>query len=120
MIKTKKIKSINCKIPTNTSTDIYVNILTWHDKNHKYGSEYNVLSPYYLKTDWKEENFNKGEVLFENFWQGSKVWPKVYDIEVWAHPNLKGNLRHLWWRYKCRNGQTNESDLIYNEIKIEY
>ncbi|CAF1033004.1 unnamed protein product [Brachionus calyciflorus] len=120
MIKTKRIKSINCKLPSNTNNEVYVNILTWHDKNHKYGSEYNVFSPYYLKTDGNEENLNNGGVIFENFWQGSKIFPKIYDIEVWAHPSLRGNLKHLWWSYKCSNGQSSELHFVDNEIKSEY
>lgn len=120
MIKTKQIKSINCKLPANTCTDLNVNILTWHDKSHKHGSEYNTLSPYYLKTDGKEENFNNGGILFENFWQGSKLWPKVNNIEVWAHPSLRGDTKHLWWSYNCSNAQSFESHIVDNRIQNEY
>lgn len=104
MISTKRITSIACKVPGDTASTVYANVLTWHPPGHLNGSKYYTLSPYHLKTDGSEEQFNNGQVLFENFWQGSKVWPVCYDTQVWAHPNLKGNPKHLWFNYKCSNG----------------
>ena len=71
-----------------------------------------------MKTDGTEEQCNEGNVLFENFWQGSKVWPVCYDTQVWAHPNLKGNLKHLWFNYKCSNGLGKEQHLSADKKNI--
>ena len=64
-----------------------VNVLSWH----KSDTEYYELSPYHLRTDGKEEAHNSGDVIFENFWQGQKVYPWVYPIEVYCHPSKRGN-----------------------------
>lgn len=76
-----------------------VNVLSWHD----YDTIYYQCSPYYLKTDGKEEQQNDGNVLFENFWQGSKVYPIVYPIEVYSHYTRKGNPNYLWFQWKTEN-----------------
>lgn len=120
MIKTKKINSISTRLPDDSKEVVYVNILTWHDASHRNGSKYHVFSPYFLKTDGQEANSNNGNVLFENFWQGSKLWPVYYDSEIWAHPNLRGNPKHLWFSYKCSNGLGSENHLVDNEIQPEY
>jgi hypothetical protein len=100
MIKTKQIKSISKKLPKNTSNSIFVNVLTWHNADHCNGSKYNVFSPYFLKTDGQEVQDNNGNVLFENFWQGSKVEPVYYYCEIWAHHSLRGQEKHLWFKHK--------------------
>lgn len=121
MIKTKQIKSISTKIPENTQDTVYINVLTWHDQNHVNGSKYSVFSPYKCLTDGQEEQHNFGNVLFENFWQGSKLWPTYYDCEVWAHPNLKGkDEKYMWFKYKCASGLGSEKHLIDNVIQPEY
>lgn len=120
MIKTKRIKSISTRLPKNGQNSIYVNVFTWHNEQHVHGSKYHVFSPYYLKTDGQEEQFNEGNVLFENFWQGSKLWPTIYDTEIWAHRNLKGIEKHLWFKYKCSNGLGSECHLIDNVIQPVY
>lgn len=122
MIKTKQIKSISAKIPKFNSNDdtIYVNVFTWHEANKKNGSKYHVFSPYFLKTDGLEEQHNNGKVLFENFWQGSKVWPTYYDCEIWAHRHLKGIQKHLWFKYNCSNGIGSESHILDDVIQTEY
>jgi hypothetical protein len=85
-------------VPASTDETIFANVLSWHETN-----EYHSLSPYFLRTDGHEAQFNKGNVLFENFWQGSKVWPVYHDTVVWAHKNLAGQPKHLWFEYKCAN-----------------
>jgi len=118
MISTKIIKTIKSKVPKDENNKIYLNVLTWHDENHINGSKYHVFSPYNLKTDGKEDQHNGGSVLFENFWQGSKVWKNVYDIQIWAHPNLKGVSNHKWFEYTCDNKMGVE--IHYNNFnKIE-
>jgi len=120
MISTKIIKSISSKLPKNSGDNIYVNVLTWHNESHSNGSIYHVFSPYYLKTDGKEIQHNNGNVLFENFWQGSKVWPTFYDCEIWAHHTLKGNEKYLWFKYRCSNGRRNEPHIKDNNIEPDY
>lgn len=118
MIKTKVIRSISTKLPADTAACKYVNVLTWHDASHANGSEYYMFSPYFLKTDGREVQANDGNVLFENFWQGSKLWPTMYDSEVWAHRNLRGNPKYLWFKYECPGGA--ERHLIDGEVQPEY
>ena len=89
-----------------------INVLSWKKKESKYYE----LSPYFLKTD------NKGiypeGIIFENLWQGSKIYEYVYDIEVYPHFMHKGNLNQLWWKYKCKN--KSEQHLIDNNITSEW
>lgn len=120
MIKTKQIKSITAKLPKDTKGCVYANVLTWHDASHVNGSKYHVFSPYFLKTDGQETQFNEGNVLFENFWQGSKLWPVIYDCEIWAHPNLRGHSKHLWFKYTCSNGLGYERHLVDDVVQLEY
>lgn len=120
MIKTKKIYSIITKLPKDTNDCIYVNVLTWHDERHRNGSKYHKFSPFVLKTDGQEVQKNKGGILFENYWQGSKVWPIYYDIQVWAHRSLKGKRKHLWFQYKSLSGLGGEYHFLYNRIESVY
>ena len=76
---------------------IPIPVLSWHKKD----TEFYELSPYYLRTDGLEELVNPGKIIFENFWQGSKVYPKVYPIDVYSHPSRIGNPSFLWWSYKA-------------------
>lgn len=119
MISTKRINSVAARVPASTNACIHANVLTWHPETHCNGSKWHVFSPYYLKTDGDEENSNEGGVIFENFWQGSKVWPTVYDCQVWAHPNLRrtGNTKHLWFEYTCAGGRGSERHLT--DLKIQ-
>ena len=72
-----------------------INVLSWHEKDTKYYE----LSPYYLKTDGLEELQNNGGVIFENFWQGSKVYQKIDAIKQYSHPSKIGNQNYLWYEY---------------------
>lgn len=118
MIKTKKITTIKIKLPNDTEDLKFINVLSWHDITNKNGSKYHFFSPFFLRTDGQEDNLNPGNVLFENFWQGSKVWPRVYDNEVWAHAQLKYNNKYLWWSFKTLLGY--EDHLINDQIQNEY
>ena len=91
---------------------IPVNVLSWHEKDTKYYE----LSPYFLRTDGNEEQYNKGNVLFENFWQGSKVYEIMYPIEVYCHPSKKGNRQYLWYENTLKQIHINSK----NEITDEY
>lgn len=120
MIKTKKINTVAARVPTSDASNYYINVLTWHDKNHINGSKYHVFSPYYLKTDGHEIQHNPGGILFENLWQGSKLWPVYYDCEVWAHANLRGQSKHLWYAYSCDNNLGREHHLLNDVVQPEY
>lgn len=119
MIATKQSKSISekCVAPDEY---IVVNVLSWHKKD----TEYYDLCPYYLKTDGKEEQVNDGGVLFENFWQGSKVYPQVKKIEVYPHPSFRGKKEYLMWKYdKDENHLNDKGDVLkeyYNWKKSLY
>lgn len=69
--------------------------MSWSSNDTKY---YN-LSPYYLKTDGNEIIHNDGGILFENFYQGSKVYAHSDKIETYCHPSKRGDPRYLWWKY---------------------
>jgi len=94
MIKTKQIKSINSTCDTIDNYKI-VNVLSWHKKD----TPYFELSPYYLKTDGHEEIQNNGNVIFENFWQGSKVYQKIKAIKQYSHYSKIGDPNYLWYEY---------------------
>lgn len=118
MLNLLQVKSLNTKLPKDNDNNVFINVLTWHDQTHPYGSKYHTLSPYYLKTDGNEEQFNQVGIIFENFWQGSKLWPTIYDTQIYAHHNLRNNPKHLWFKYICENGS--EQHLINNVIQPKY
>lgn len=90
-IACKRITSITepCIAP---SDYVVVNVMSWHKKD----TNFYELSPYYLKTDGSEEQNNLGGVIFENFWQGSKVYPYVVPNEVYPHFNLRSPQYLIW------------------------
>lgn len=98
MIVTKQVKKSTEKTP-----DIKINgkhfkgvgVLSWH-KSH---TPYYQLSPFYLKTDGKEIVPNKGGHIFENYWQGLKVYPTVTKQDQYTHYTKKGDDRFLVWRH---------------------
>lgn len=106
VIKTQRIKSTTDKI-IDLDDYISINVLKWKD------SKWKTLCPYYMKTDGEEENENEGGIIFENFYQGSKVYDYVYDIEVYPHARWKGNEDYLWWKYECRDKREGR-DKIYD------
>jgi len=90
---------------------IPVPVVSWHKKD----SEYYSLSPFYLRTDGNEEQVNNGNVIFENFWQGSKVYPEVNKIDHYTNSTLRGNPKYLLWKY-----DRNEKHINNNNITPEY
>jgi hypothetical protein len=103
MICTQRIKTITQK-PIKTDDFETVNVMNWHNK-------WKELSPYYLRTDATECNLNEGGIIFENFWQGSKIFDIVYPIEVYASAYHKNNPKYLWWKYDT----VSEYDILYNK-----
>jgi hypothetical protein len=85
-----------------------INVLPWKRSD----SPYYEFSPYYLRTD-DHSPFWPAGVLFENAWQGSKVYPRVYDIRV--KPNFRSGI--VWWSYDCGGSEVHLND---NEITPEY
>ena len=104
MIKTQRITSILSKIEDCEGFES-VNVLIWKGK-------WKAFSPYYLKTDGNEINNNEGGIIFENFWQGSKVYDIVYDIKVYTHYTKQGNDDYLLWEYKTKEGN---GQVIYDK-----
>lgn len=86
-------------------------MLRW--KNSKWKS----LCPYYLKTDGNELQKNDGGILFENYYQGSKIYNKVYSNKVYASRYHTNNPKHLWWSFESL---TNSGDVISDGITINY
>ena len=93
MITTYRVKNITEK--KNIDGFKTIQVLSWHRKN----TPYYELSPYLLKTDGNEENINSGNVIFENFWQFSKLYKTVYDIKVYPHFTKNGNPNYLQWKW---------------------
>jgi hypothetical protein len=102
MIVTKQTKGLNDAKELNSGSEYEkINVLSWHPRD----TDYYELSPYYLRTDGNEKNTCKSGVLFENYYQASKVYPFVSDIEVYSHHSQKGNPNALWWKYICLNNK---------------
>lgn len=92
MIVTQQIKSIAAEpIPYLDYTPI--NVLRWHS------SAWKTLCPYFMRTDGNESNANSGNILFENFYQGSKVYDVVYSNKVYPHKKFEGRPAYLWWEF---------------------
>lgn len=104
MIYTQQIKSTT-SIPVEFPNTETINVLKW--KN----SVWKNLCPYLLETDGNETCYNSGGILFENFYQGCKVYDIVYENEVYPSQYQKGNPKYLWWKFEpiSKNG-----DVILN------
>ena len=98
MIATKRTNSISEAKKLKVSNFEVINVLTWHSKESRYAD----LCPYALKRDG---------VIFENFWQSTKVFEKVYPITV--KPNHMSKI--IWWKY-----EREEVHLINESIQPEY
>jgi hypothetical protein len=93
MISTKRVTAMAEVLTCSDPTALVVNVLA-------NTSEWKGLSPYHLRTDGAEIQRNPGGVLFENFWQGSKVYREVFPIEVYSHASKRGDPRFLYWRWQ--------------------
>ena len=110
MIILKRISRISekCVAPTGYHA---VPALSWHTKE-----PYHVFSPFYLRTDGLEQQHNAGGIIFENFWQGSKVYPSVDTTEIYSNRFRKGK---PIFKYQTTNGQT-EKHIDNNKILPDY
>jgi hypothetical protein len=99
MITTQRISSKFSKpyIPTDS---LPVNIMSWSTQ------EWKCFSPFILKTDGLERQKNKGGIIFENYYQGSKVFSTI-SSPIWdpTIPECKivedGNInmkKYIEWR----------------------
>lgn len=108
MIVTKEVKGIKAKTPDLQIGDrIFksVGVLSWHRS-----SKYRELSPFYLKTDGEEIVPNEGGHIFENYWQGFKVYPTVTKQEIYTHYTKKGDERFLVWKHPFERHLSFEKD----------
>ena len=87
----KRVKSISEKCIT-PSGYTGIPVLSWRVRDTKYYH----LSPYYLRTDGDEECVNPGNVVFENFWQGLKVYSRIYEYTAYSHWSRKTNPLWKW------------------------
>jgi len=92
MIATQQIKSTTTK-PISLDNYESVNVLKWNNCKWK------KLCPYLLKTDGQELCHNSGGILFENFYQGCKVYDVVYENEVYPSRYYMNNPKYLWWKF---------------------
>lgn len=96
MIRTQYINSIKSR-PKKIDDFLIINVLNWHN------NKWQELSPYCMKTDGNEKNDNPGGIIFENFFQGCKVFPQVYPIKVYSHPSRIGDDKYLWWDFQTKD-----------------
>ncbi len=82
---------------------VVINVSSWNRSD-----KWRHLSPFYVKIDGKEEyNANPGGVIFENYWQGGKIYPKLYSNEVWTQRHVDSG--KIWSYNTIRGGS-----LIYD------
>lgn len=111
MIVTQRITSTTA-IPDEYENFETINVLKWTGK-------WKALCPYYLRTDGLEEHANPGGVIFENYWQASKVYPVVYAQTV--HPSRYQQNRVLWEYTPRDNGIIlNSDDSINYDLYYEW
>lgn len=111
MIASQQIKNTTSKIKDYKDYE-KINVLKW--KN----SKYKALCPYYLKTDGKEEYVNRGNIIFENFYQGAKMYDKVYKNKVYPSRFYVNDANYLWWNFIPLN---ENGDVIVDENdEIDY
>lgn len=112
MIATQQIKSTTSK-PVPLDNYESINVLKWNN------SKWKNLCPYLLKTDGNETCANSGGILFENFYQGCKVYDVVYENEVYPSRYYMNNPKYLWWKF---TPETVSGDVLINdnENKINY
>lgn len=110
MIATQQIKSTTDK-PVSLENYETINVLKWNN------SKWKNLCPYFLKTDGEEMSFNSGGILFENFYQGSKVYNIVYENEVYPSKYYINNPNYLWWKYEP---ETPSGDVIFQNNNLNY
>ncbi len=93
MITTQYINSTTTK-PIELDNYETINVLKWNN------SKWKNLCPYLLKTDGEELCYNSGGILFENFYQGCKVYDIVYQNEVYPSKYHMNNPKYLWWKFE--------------------
>jgi hypothetical protein len=110
MIATQQIKSTTVK-PVSLIDYETINVLKWNN------SKWKQLCPYLLKTDGKETCHNSGGIIFENFYQGCKVFDIIYENEVYPSKYYINNPKYLWWKFEP---ETSTGDVILENNKVNY
>ena len=110
MIASQQIKSTSSK-PISFKNYTPINVLKWNN------SKWKTLCPYYLKTDGFEEHFNKGGILFENYYQGTKIYDILYENEVYPSRYFVNKEKYLWWKFSPIN---ENGDKIMENDEINY
>lgn len=110
MLASYRIKSTTEK-PVQYKDYISINVLKWNN------SKWKALCPYYLETDGNEIQKNDGGILFENYYQASKIYTTVYTNTVYASQYHQGNPKYLWWSF---TPTTEGGDIISDGQHISY
>lgn len=110
MISTQRIKSTTTK-PTCVDGYENINVLKWNNCKWK------NLCPYLLKTDGEEICHNPGGILFENFYQGCKVYDVVHQNSVYPSRYHSNKPEYLWWEF---HPISESGDVIYEDGVINY
>lgn len=109
MISTYRVKTISERkdIPGFET----INVLSWHKKD----TPYYTLSPYHLKTDGNEENANIGGIIFENFWQFSKLYREVEETKQYVHHSRIGDPKFLTWEWPHEEHVNKDNQIDWNK-----
>lgn len=110
MISTQYINSIN-SIPKPLEDYEAINVLKWNN------SVWKNLCPYILKTDGNEKCSNPGNVIFENFYQGCKVYDVVHKIMCYPSAYQRGNPKYLQWEFTPVNP---DGDNLVKNGELDY
>ena len=62
-----------------------------------------IIMSILFKTDGLKKCTNPGNILFENFYQGLKVYDIVYQNSVYPSRFHTGKPEHLWWKFEPVN-----------------
>lgn len=110
MITTQRIKSTTAT-PVKFENYEAINVLKWNN------SKWKIFSPYYLKTDGQESTGTPAGIVFENYWQGSKVYDVVFDIKAYPSKFQEGNDKYLLWSFESVDPK---GDQLFKDGVINY
>lgn len=95
-VRTYYLCSTTDKVTDAPDGYIIVNVLKWT------GTPWINLCPYRLKTDGQETLAPPKGIIFENFWQGTKVFSSIYPQQQYASKFHQGKPEHLWFSHQLK------------------
>lgn len=95
-VRTYYLSSTTDKVTDVPADYTVVNVLKWT------GTPWINLCPFLLKTDGRESLAPPKGIIFENFWQGTKVFSAVYPQQQYASKFHQGKPEHLWFSHQMK------------------